>query len=123
MFYYICIKVLNMIRLKNQDAPMPEKYPRVERKIPTVDEKGWIKVDGVLLRDNIDLMPQPGLQEEVCASDCNLIFMAGSATMGKTFSGFMKALSGLGLQNYTARLISKRLQDSKKVVLLFVMRN
>lgn len=72
-----------MIRLKNQGTPMPEKYPRVERKIPTVDEKGWVKVDGVLLRDNIDLMPQPGLQEEVCASDCNLIFMAGSATMGK----------------------------------------
>ena len=114
MFYYICIKVLNMIRLKNQGIPMPEKYQRVERKIPTVDEKGWVKVDGVLLRDNIDLMPQPGLQEEVCASDCNLIFMAGSATMGKTFAGFMKALSGLGLPNYTARLISKRLQDSKK---------
>lgn len=72
-----------MIRLKNQETPMPEKYPRVERKIPTVDEKGWVKVDGVLLRDNIDLMPQPGLQEQVCACDCNLIFMAGSATMGK----------------------------------------
>ena len=61
MFYYICIKVLNMIRLKNQGTPMPEKYPRVERKIPTVDEKGWVKVDGVLLRDNIDLMSQSGL--------------------------------------------------------------
>lgn len=103
-----------MLTLKNKYVEFPVKYPVVERKIPTVKDKGWTKVDGVLLRDNIDLIPQPGLQEQVCACDCNLIFMAGAATMGKTFAGFMKALQGLGKQNYTARLISKRLQDSKK---------
>lgn len=103
-----------MLTLKNKYAEFPDKYPVVERKIPTATEKGWTKVGGVLLRDNIDLIPQPGLQEEVCACECNLIFMAGAATMGKTFAGFMKALQGLGRQNYTARLISKRLQDNKK---------
>ena len=103
-----------MLVLKNKDAVWPELYPKVERYEGTVKEKGWVKVDGVLLRDNIDLMPQLGLQEQVMMSDCNLIFMAGSATMGKTFAGFMKALQGLGRINYTGRLISKRLQDSKK---------
>ena len=52
-----------MITLKNKYAEWPEFYPKVERKIPTATEKGWTKVGGVLLRDNIDLIPQPGLQE------------------------------------------------------------
>lgn len=93
---------------------MPERYPTIERKEPTLQDKGRVLVDGTELRDSVDIMPQTGLQEAVLSCECNLIFMAGSATMGKTFSGFLKALQGLGKPNYTARLISKRLQDSKK---------
>ena len=102
------------MKLSDASVKKPQRYPKVERRLPTMEDKGWTRVGGVQLRENLDLMPQPGLQEQVLACDCNLIFMAGSATMGKTFSGFMKALQGLGRQNYTARLISKRLQDSKK---------
>lgn len=72
-----------MLKLRNPEAIMPDKYPTVERLDPTLEDKGYVKVDDVLLRDNKDLMPQPGLQEAVLTCECNLIFMAGSATMGK----------------------------------------
>lgn len=64
-------------------------YPKVERKLPTVSDKGWDKVGGFTLRDKetygvyADYMPQPGLQENLCACECNLIFVCGAATSGK----------------------------------------
>lgn len=64
-------------------------YPHVERKLPTVKDKGWDKVGGFTLRDKetygvyADYMPQPGLQENLCACECNLIFVCGAATSGK----------------------------------------
>ena len=58
-------------------------YPRVERKLPTAKDKGWTKVGGFLLRDKVDFIPQPGLQENVCACEANVIHMCGAATMGK----------------------------------------
>lgn len=73
----------NMLRIINKDAPFPEIYPIPERKEPTLEDKGYVRVNDELLRDNIDLIPQPGLQEAVLTCECNLIFMAGSATMGK----------------------------------------
>lgn len=95
---------------------MPERYPSAERKDPTVKEKGWDKVNGFTLRDKMDFMPQKGLQEKYCASECNLIFIGGAATSGKTYSMFLKFLQGLGDDHigYTGRIISVRLQDSKK---------
>ena len=106
--------ISNMFRVKNKDAPFPEPYPVVKRRLGTIAKKEWNSFDGFKVRDNIDLCPQFGIQEQIGASECSLVFMVGEATMGKTFSGFMKALNGIDKENYTAKLISKRLQDSKK---------
>lgn len=99
--------------LKN-DIKFPPIYPNVERKDPTVNDKGWDKVGGFMLRDKIDFMPQKGLQERFVSCDSNLIFLCGESQMGKTYGMFLKALNGVGLLGYTARFISVRLQDSKK---------
>lgn len=105
-----------MFRLRNKDAKFPELYPKVDRKDPTTKDKGWDKVGDFTLRDKVDFMPQKGLQEKFCASECNLIFIGGAATSGKTYSMFLKYLQGLGENHigYTGRIISVRLQDSKK---------
>ena len=105
-----------MFRLRNKDAKFPELYPKVDRKDPTTKDKGWDKVGDFTLRDKTDFMPQKGLQEKFCASECNLIFIGGAATSGKTYSMFLKYLNGLGENHigYTGRIISVRLQDSKK---------
>lgn len=103
-----------MLRLTNTDIRKPAPYPKVERKLSTAKEKGWDIVDGYTLRKNVDYIPYPGLQESVCASDCNLIFMCGQATSGKTFTMYFKALGGMDKPNFTARLISVRALDSKK---------
>lgn len=105
-----------MLKLVNKDLKFPELYPKVERKAPTVNDKGWDKVGNFTLRDKVDFMPQPGLQEKFCASECNLIFIGGAATSGKTYSMFLKFLQGLGEEHmgYTGRVVSVRLQDSKK---------
>lgn len=103
-------------RLLNNKLKFPSLYPKVERQDPTISDKGWDKVGGFLLRDKIDFMPQKGLQEKFCACECNLIFIGGAATSGKTYSMFLKFLQGIGEQHqgYTGRIISVRLQDSKK---------
>ena len=62
---------------------MPERYPTVVRQDPTMEDPGFVEVDGYRLRPNVDLIPQRGMQENLCASDCNLIFLTGSATGGK----------------------------------------
>lgn len=103
-------------RLLNKNLKFPELYPKVDRKDPTVNDKGWDRVGDFTLRDKIDFMPQKGLQEKFCACECNLIFIGGAATSGKTYSMFLKFLQGVGEehQGYTGRIISVRLQDSKK---------
>ena len=75
-----------MFVIKDKDIPLPTPYPRVYRKLPTVKEGGWTRFDNFTIRKDIDLCPQPGLQEKVVASECNLIFLAGEATMGKALS-------------------------------------
>lgn len=75
-----------MLVLKNADIPIPEPYPKVQRKLATVEDEGWTKFDDFKIRKDIDLCPQLGLQENVIASECNLIFLAGEATMGKAVS-------------------------------------
>ena len=70
------------------DVPL---YPKVERKLPTVKDKGWTRVGGFTLRNKVDFIPQPGLQENVCACEANVIYMCGAATMGKSFSGVGRA--------------------------------
>lgn len=102
-----------MIRLKDQEIPMPEKYPRVERKIPTVDDEGWVKVDGFQLRPHIDFIPQTGFQETLSVCDADVIFTGGSASAGKTFSILMEAMKGLGRDGYSAILLKKELVEAK----------
>lgn len=72
-----------MFILKNKDAKFPPRYEHMERKAPTVNDKGWDKVGNFTLRDKVDFAPQEGLQEKLCACDSNLIFLAGAASMGK----------------------------------------
>lgn len=103
-----------MLRLVNRNIKFPKPYPKVERKLSTAKEKGYDIVGDYKLRSGIDYMPLPGLQEDVCGSECNLIFMCGQATAGKTFSMYLKALGGIDKPNFTARLISVRALDSKK---------
>lgn len=101
-------------RLLRNIEQWPAPYPRVERKLPTVKDKGWTKVGGFLLRDKIDYIPQPGLQENFCACESNTIYLCGAATMGKTFSMIFKVLYGIDKKGFSSAMISKRLQDSKK---------
>ena len=75
-----------MLVLKNKEIPIPEPYPKVQRKLATVEDEGWTKFDDFKIRKDVDLCPQLGLQENVIASECNLIFLAGEATMGKAVS-------------------------------------
>lgn len=70
-------------------------YPRVERELPTAKSKGWTKVGGFLLRDKVDYIPQPGLQENFCACESNTIYLCGAATMGK-------------MQPYDAKVLTPR---------------
>lgn len=103
-----------MFHLKPDHAPFPPLYEHVERKPSTAKEKGWDKVGDFVLRDKIDLIPQEGLQENLCRCESNLIFVCGQATSGKTFGMMLKGLYGVGLQDYTARFINVRKLDSSK---------
>lgn len=103
-----------MFRILNNDIKLPEMYPKVERKLATVKSKSKTIVGGFELRHKVDYIPQVGLQENVCASECNLIFMCGQGTSGKTFSMYLKALSGIDKKDFKARLISVRALDSSK---------
>lgn len=103
-----------MFRLIDTNIKFPQLYPRVERKLPTVKDRGWTRVGGFLLRDKVDYIPQPGLQERFCACESNTIYLCGAATMGKTFSMIFKVLYGIDKKGFSSAMISKRLQDSKK---------
>lgn len=100
--------------IKITDNPLPKLYPEVVRKLDTIEEKGWVEVDGFRLRKNIDYIPMIGLQEECISSDADVVFMAGASSMGKTFSVMMDSLRGVGKHGYTGAIISKRLNDSAK---------
>ena len=101
-------------RIRNRSLVFPNKYPTVHRKLATVTSESKTVVDGFVLRHKTDYIPQVGLQENVCASDCNLVFMCGQGTAGKTFSMYLKALQGIDNKDFKARLISVRALDSKK---------
>lgn len=108
-----------VFRLVNKDAQWPPLYDHVERKLATVSDKGYDKVGDFVLRDGIDLIPQEGMQENICKCESNLIFACGQATSGKSFSLFLKALQGVGVPNYTGRLINVRKLDSAKGTSMF----
>lgn len=60
-----------------------EKYPHVERKLGTVTEKGWVKINGVEIRDKIDICYQPGLQENMLTTEADILFLGGEPGSGK----------------------------------------
>ncbi len=101
-------------RLLNKKIAFPALYPKVERELPTAKSKGWTKVGGFLLRDKVDYIPQPGLQENVCACEANVIHMCGAATMGKSFTGILLWGYRVNKKGASGAMISTRLQDSKK---------
>lgn len=108
-----------MFRLIHTDAVFPPLYEHVERKLATVSDKGWDKVGDFVLRENKDLIPQEGMQENVVRCDSNLIFACGQATSGKSFSLFLSVLKGIGVPNFTASLINVRKLDSSKGTSMF----
>ena len=103
-----------MFKLRPNHAPIPPLYKHVERQLPTAKNKGWDKVGDFLLRDKVDFIPQPGLQENFLECDSNIIFLCGAATMGKTYAMLMKFLYGMDKPGFAGRFISMRLADSKK---------
>lgn len=88
-----------MFRITGDSVVFPQLYPMVERKLPTAKDKGWTKVGGFTLRDKTDFIPQPGLQENVCACEANEIHMCGAATMGKAQPYDAKVLTPSGFVN------------------------
>ena len=112
-FVIFALKDNNMLRIINKDAPFPEIYPIPERKEPTLEDKGYVRVNDELLRDNVDLIPQPGLQEAVLTCECNLIFMAGSATMGKALSTNELVLAKDEWKQIGSLLIGDKIMDVK----------
>ena len=102
-----------MLRLKDGKVKFPERYPKIERKIPTVEEKGWVKVNGVILRENIDLIPQVGFQETMGICNVNVLFTGGSASAGKTYAVLLEAMRGLGRYGYSAIIVKKELVEAK----------
>lgn len=108
-----------MFRIVNHNAKFPPLYEHVERKLATVGDKGYDKVGNYILREGVDLIPQEGMQENICKCSSNLIFACGQATSGKSFSLFLKALQGVGIPNYTGRLINVRKLDSAKGTSMF----
>ena len=108
-----------MLRIANPNIIKPARYPIVERHNPHRKpngewDKGFDMVGGYKLREYIDLMPQSGIQERAVACNSNVIFVCGESQIGKTFLILLSLAKGIGLQNYTGRFISVRLQDSKK---------
>ena len=63
--------------------PSMHRYPEVQRTLATVKAKSKTLVGDFEIRHKVDYIPQSGLQEDVCASECNLIFMCGQGTAGK----------------------------------------
>lgn len=108
-----------MFKLKPDHAPFPPLYEHVERKLATVSDKGWDKVGDFVLRENKDLIPQEGMQENILKCNSNLIFACGQATSGKSFALFLSVLKGVGVQNFTSRLINVRKLDSSKGTSMF----
>ena len=110
----ILLHLRSMFRLRKDHAPFPPLYEHVTRELPTVKSKGFDRVGDFTLRDGVDLIPQEGMQEDICKCSANLIMAVGQATSGKSFSIFLAALKGIGIQNYTGRLINVRKLDSAK---------
>lgn len=108
-----------MFRLTHTDVPLPARYDHVARKKATVKDKGWDRVGDFMLRDGVDLMPQEGLQENLCHCEANLVFICGQATSGKTFGMMLNGLHGVGRYGYTGRLINFRRLDSSKGTSMF----
>jgi hypothetical protein len=102
-----------MLRLKENSAPFPQRYPKVERKLATVKEKGWVKVDGKELRSDVDYMPQQGLQEYMQTQEIDLLLLGGQPGGGKTMGLILAALDGVENPKYGALIIKKQLISTK----------
>lgn len=103
-----------MFKLRSPDTVFPDRYEHVTRELPTAKTKGFDRVGDFTLRDKVDFIPQPGLQENFIQCDSNIIFLCGAATMGKTYGMLMKFLIGMDRPGFSGRFISMRLADSKK---------
>lgn len=102
-----------MFKIINDGVEKPKLYPKIERSIPTVKKRGWVKVDGKKLRDHKDFIPQTGFQEALCTCDADVIFSGGEASSGKTICILMEAMRGLGRPGYSAIILKKELVETK----------
>lgn len=86
-------------RLNGHIDARVKRYPEVTRELPTAKTKGWTKVGDFMLRDKVDFIPQPGLQEALCTCEANLIFICGAATSGKAQPYDARVLTPNGFVN------------------------
>lgn len=103
-----------MFILRSKTTQKPEKYPAVERVIPTKANnfEGWDKVGDHVLRDGVDIIPNPMMQEPFLASDADIKIAMGAISMGKTYALGLQFLDRIEKQGYTGYLFSKKLIDS-----------
>jgi len=85
----------------------------VERKEPTIDEEGWVKVDGKLLRKGVDIIPQEGLQTEMITENVDIQLLGGDPGAGKSYGILLAALDGIDRPGYGALIVKKQLVATK----------
>ena len=102
-----------MIILKNKFAEWPELYPKVIREKGTVQKAGKVFVNGVEVRDNVDYIPQEGLQEFMFTSPADIILLGGQPGGGKTLGLLLKALDGIHRKGYGCLIVKKQLIATK----------
>jgi hypothetical protein len=102
-----------MLRLKNKDAVWPELYPKVIREQGSIHKRSKVTVDGFELRDNIDYIPQEGLQEFMFTSKADVILLGGQPGGGKTNGLLLKALDGINIKGYGCLIVKKQLVSTK----------
>ncbi|WAX17123.1 hypothetical protein PF672P1_00065 [Parabacteroides phage PF672P1] len=72
-----------MLELLDKDIKKPEKYPKVERVLPTIKDEGYTKIGGKLLKKGYDFAYQPGMQETMMTTDVDVLFLGGQPGGGK----------------------------------------
>lgn len=102
-----------MIKLKDENVEFPKIYPKVTRKLATVTEEGWDRLDGKLLRKDVDMIFQNGMQDSMLSIPVNLLFLGGQPGGGKTFGLGLAALDGVEKKGYGALFIKKQLVSTK----------
>lgn len=75
-----------MLKLIDPNVKFPKLYPKVTRKLATVDEEGWDAIDSKVLRKGIDMIYQDGMQDAMLSTPVDVLFLGGQPGGGKATS-------------------------------------